>query len=244
METADPSDAGTTPPTPPEGGASKPEAETKGEEKPNEMDALKAELAEMRQTAMKAQRDAAASQEYSQRIITELQMAAAGHQASRESAPVDPEALRERMQENPEAVLDAHFATRMRPLIEQNLELQAGTAQTLFETKYKDDEDYLEYKDEFARFIRGLPADTRAQPAAWDNALDFIKSKHLNEIANRRAQRLIEKRTALEKGAFVESGSAGGGKKTERVTLSDDQRSIAKGLGMSEEDYIHWMKQP
>jgi hypothetical protein len=198
---------------------------------------MRAENNQLREVAMKAQRDSAASQEYLQRMVNELKLAAArgntrGGEGSSEG--VD---MREALNENPEAVLDHHFATRMQPLIQQSLGYQIETAKTLFEQRHSQDEDYVAYKDELTEFMKGIPPEVKANPAAWDNAMDFVRAKHLKEIVERRTNKIHK----MDKQAFGEPPSGSAPMSSKKPTLNDDQKAIAEGLGLTEAEYMEFL---
>lgn len=198
---------------------------------------LKADNARLAEIAQRAMKEAESTKEYVQRLTTQLQMAASrAPQGNGNEGEFD---LREALNDNPQAVLDHHFASRMQPLIEQNLGYQVATARGMFEQKLQAApdfvrEEYTKYKDELEEFMKGIPAEVKANPAAWDNALDFVRAKHLDEIVERRKTRA----TKMERAAFVEGPSSGQPSRSKAPTLSDDQKAIAKGLGMTEEEYI------
>lgn len=202
---------------------------------PSEVETLKAQVEQYRQMAEKAQRDSAQAQEYVQTFIARAQMAAAQAQPTQPSQ----EDMAQMMNENPGAVLDRHFAERMGPLVERNLGIQAAQAEALFDAKFQQDEDYQAYKGELKEWMRAIPLDTKANPQAWEDALDFIRAKHIKDIVGRR----LQKQKEMDKQAFVEAPSGRPGPRTQAVELSADQKAIAKGLGLTEDEYKNEMKE-
>lgn len=203
-----------------------------------DFDLLKADNARLAILAEKSSREAAQSNAYMQEFIARTQAA-----ANQVGTAVDPDAGQDvitRFNENPSSVLDEHFYQRMRPLVEQNLQIQAGNAYAVFEQGHKGDEDFELYKNELAEWMKPIPLDSKTNPRQWEEALNFVKAKHLDEIVQRR----IQKQTSRDKAAFVEGPSAIPGQRAAKVELSDDQKAIARGLGMGEDDYIKWMKEP
>lgn len=224
-----------------EGEASKEQEPENKEEKPQvvtmEMiEELRNENAQLKEFAAKAQRDAAASQDYAQRIVSEIKLAAERGGGVGYNQQEQPD-LREQLNDNPEEVLDRHFYTRMKPLIEQNLGYQVQTARTLFEQRHEADEDFRAYKDELEEFMKGIPPEVKANPAAWDNAMDFVRAKHLKEIVERRTK----KQSQMDQRAFAEPPSGSSPGRASKASLSDDQKAIAKGLGLSEDEYREFL---
>lgn len=198
------------------------------------LEALRAENARLRELSEKASRDAAGAQAYVHEIVSRLQAAA----NSRSEAPETPgRDIREVFQEDPVSVLDQHFQARMAPLINQSLEYQVQSAQELFSQRMAENEDYKDYKDELDEFMKGIPPAVKAQPKAWVDGLNFIRARHLDDIVEKRRK----KQTENDRRAFVEPASAAGARREGGVTLNADQKAIAKGLGIPEEEYVKWL---
>ncbi len=217
-----------------------PEGEAKPKEGPvpnADLDAIRAENASLRESVQKATKDAAASQAYVQEIVSRLQAAAATRgMASEENGEPGP-SLSDRMSQDPVSVLDEHFAARMAPLINQSLEYQVNQARELFEQRMSTDEEFNEYKGELEEFMKGIPPQVKAQPKAWADGLNFIRARHIDEIVEKRSKRTL----ARDKAAFVEGQGASATTPKGPVMLNADQKAIAKGLGIPEDEYLKWM---
>lgn len=197
-----------------------------------QFEALKAENARLAESTTQAQRDSQQSQAYVRQIVERMQAAAS------EQAPPDPNSVREHLEQDPNAVLDAHFNARIAPLAKMTLEAHANTNFQVFEASNRENEDWMAYKGEVEKFMETIPLEVKAQPNSWQKALDLVRGNHIDEIVERRAK----KRTQAEKAAFVEGPSGSIASTSKKIELTPEQKEIAKGLGMSNEDYISYMR--
>lgn len=152
--------------------------------------------------------------------------------------------LAERLQEDPEAVLEEHYNRRTAPIIRANLETQARQSRELAVMKLKNQPLYEggpslwdRYGEECDQFLSQFPAESRASPDAYDAAVGWVRSKHIDEEV---AEREKVRREA-EKRSFVESPTAGpqGGQR-KKAALSDVERAVAKGLNLTEEEFLQY----
>ena len=81
-----------------------------------------------------------------------------------------------------------------------------------------------------------MPGQVRVQPNAYENAFKFILAQHLDEVIEHRTS----KKTEAEKRAFVEPATAAEGARPKKVDLSDLEKQVARGLGLTDEEYIKW----
>jgi len=193
-----------------------------------ENEATKARLAQAEDVANK-------SQAYSRQILERIQLAAAQNQ---QAEPNGQNEFRDRMNENPEAVLDEHFKSRIAPLAEMSLANQWSVNLQMADAQFASDEDWQKYRPEVVAFMEKTPLELRAQPNSLQKAFNLVKSEHLDEIIERKSA----KRTQAEKAAFVEPPSGGHKPAAKRIQLSDVQKEIAKGLDMTESEYIEYMR--
>jgi hypothetical protein len=197
---------------------------------------LAEENKELRRLAQGAVKESEASKAYVAQLTATLQ-GAAERVANRPdpNAPPAP-SLQERLSEDPLSVLDEHFRARTAPLVGAAMENNARLNRELFITR-SDKTLWNKYGDEVDKFMGDFPSETRAQAGSYDAALRWVRAQHLDEeIAEREAAR-----KESEKRSFVEAATAAAGGRKEKPTLTELQKTIAKGLGISEEDYSSYM---
>jgi len=207
-----------------------------------ELAALKEQNTQLRETAAKAVRDAEGAKAYVQTLVQRIEEAASRGTVQPGPAagidPNDPEArqtLRERLDADPIGFMNAHFQERIRPLASFAMENQGALNRQLAADRLKD-EDWADYEAEVDEFMQGMPAEVRAKPGSYEAAFRFVLSKPENfeKVVAKRIARKLEQ----EKGAFVERPSGGANRQPSRPVLSDTEKAIAKGMGISEEDWI------
>jgi hypothetical protein len=146
----------------------------------------------------------------------------------------------EGFKEDPIGLLDKHFATRMAPIVADNLEARAKDNRTRARERLGA-EVWKDYGEEIDRFMEGMSLHTRANPGSYEEALNFVRAKNIDKeiergIARRLAQQTAERTSAVE-GGGSSSGATNGGARGPGMT--DVEKQIAKGFGMSEKE---WMK--
>ena len=155
-------------------------------------------------------------------------------------ADVSPDSVIEAFKENPLDLLDKHFATRMAPIVADNLEARAKDNRTNAMRSLGADT-WNEYGQEIDKFMSGLSLHTRANPGSYEEALNFVRAKNIDkEIDKRVKARMAEldnEKRGLVEGSGTRVGSMSGGNGAARMT--DTEKAIAKGFGMSEKE---WMK--
>jgi len=226
-------------------GAASGDAGADGAGKPDvaaELAAIKAENANLRETAAKAVRDAEGAKAYVQTLVQRIEEAASrGAPAPGPAAGIDPndpdarQALRERLDADPIGFMNAHFQERIRPLASFALDNQAALNRQLAADRLKE-EDWADYEAEVDEFMSGMPPEVRAKPGSYEAAFRFVLSKPENfeKVLTKRMNRKLEQ----EKGAFVERPSGGANRQPSKPVLSETEKAIAKGMGISEEDWI------
>ena len=156
-------------------------------------------------------------------------------------ADVPADAVIEEFKENPLGLLDKHFATRMAPIVADNLEARAKDNRTTAISRLGV-ETWNEYGPEIDKFMSGLSLHTRANPGSYEEALNFVRAKNIDKEVDKRvkaalAQQDAEKRGLVE-GGGTRSGSMVGGSGAIRMT--ETEKAIAKGFGMSEKEWIKY----
>lgn len=205
-------------------------------EKPKEdaPSAVELRLREMERTNAELRRENAENVAFTKAVLGQLQ--AAAREAGEEPDPNAPD-LASRLSENPNQVLEEFFNRRTAPIVQGYVVQQAELAYDLFQERHKDDEIYNDYKGEVTEFMKRIPPQSRQTPAAWEEALGFVKSHHIKEIV----QKELKKAQTTDRRAFVEPGSAAGPSGAQRPVLTDEMKKIAKGLQIPEEEYIKEM---
>ena len=96
------------------------------------------------------------------------------------------------------------------------------------------------YGGEVEEFMQNMPAETRSQAGSWDAAMQWVRSKHVDDEVKMRVEAVKEN----EKRSFMEGpgniSSAGPAKKS----LGDLEKTVAKGLGLSDEEYLTYRDNP
>lgn len=230
---ADPVPTTETPATPaapsPEGvaeAAGTPTPETpKG---PDPVEALRAEVQQARAEAESARRFTAA-------LVANLTPTA----PAADPAAVDAQ-FREQLEKDPRAAISQAFEERMRPLVAEQLHLQAQSAYATVDEKFRKSEDphdrreWQQYGPEVQAFMRDLPPDVRATPDQWTAAFDLIRSRHIGDVVKGRATANVE----AERRATLEGASGARGGLPAKNTLTPQEEKMAKTLGLSREEWI------
>jgi phage I-like protein len=193
----------------------------------------RAEAAEARAEAHS--KDADQAKRYLVDLVSRL-----GNQGAGESPPpaaaadATPDELIQEFKENPVGLLDRHFAARMGPILHDHLDTQAKMNREASISRNADD--WKEFGAEVDAFMAPMSPSTRAKPGSWDEGLRYIKAKHLDEIVEKKMKAKVE----AEKKGLVEGrgSSAGGGTNGRAVRLSAIEKEVAKGFGMTEEEWI------
>lgn len=197
---------------------------------------------ELENIAKNAVKRADDSEAYVRQLTTSLQEAAAraGNRPQADEQPID---WSERIAQDPIGVLDQHFQARTAPIIasvaENNARQNRDFAFMRFsQEKIPGTETSLadKYGEEVDDFMKNMPATTRAEAGAYDAAMQWVRSKHVNDEVDMRYQAKVE----AEKRAFVEAPTGGPGDRRPGKTLSDIEKQVAKGLGLSDDDYLKY----
>jgi hypothetical protein len=155
-------------------------------------------------------------------------------------AHVAPGDFIEGFKEDPIGLLDKHFATRMAPIVADNLEARAKDNRSRARERLGA-ELWGTYGEEIDRFMEGMSLHTRANPGSYEEALNFVRAKNIDKeiergVKARLDQMNTESRSAVEGGGSHSGASPSNGR---GPGMSDVEKQIAKGFGMSEKE---WMK--
>lgn len=204
---------------------------------------LEQRYAELEKFAKSAVDRAERAESYQSQMLASLQTAA--ETAARGNQPqVD---IRERFAEDPVAVLDEHFQARTAPIVGAVAENNARINRELAFVKFGNEripgtEKTLAdvYGKAVDEFLNNLPPQTRAQAGAYEAAMQWVRSQHIDDEIKLRMEGERERQNR----AFMESPTSVGGNAGAKKTLSDIERTVAKGLGLTDEDYLKWRDEP
>ena len=193
-----------------------------------ELDSAKAEHAKQ-MDAISRERDTA--KQYAQTVMGQVKQMLESR--GNETESVD---FREKFNQDPEATLNEYFAKRVGPVYEEFLNTSAVSGRELARSKEiaKPDESWTKYEKEVDEFMGRMPADIRARPDSWDNALKYVRSQHLDDEVKER----VSKRIEAEKKAAVEVAGPPAPARVARKSLSDEEKRIARALEIDEKDYL------
>jgi hypothetical protein len=199
--------------------------------------ALEEKYSKLEEFARAAVGRAERSESTMQQMTASLQ-AAAQRQPQSNEPPVD---IRERMADDPVSVLDAHFADRTGPIVrsvtENIAEMNKSNAMLRFgQQKIPGTEKTMMdvYGSELEKFAEGMPLESRANPKFYDSALQWIRSNNVDKEVELRMAGEREK----EQRHFAEGSASAGTNAPVKKSLGDVEKQVAKGLGLSDEDYI------
>lgn len=82
--------------------------------------------------------------------------------------------------QDPAGFLDQQLNARLAPMVQAQVAGMRGTNKQLFQQRAA--KDYEKYGEEMEAFIDNLAPQLQAHPEAYNQALNFVKSQHLNEI--------------------------------------------------------------
>lgn len=224
--------------------AKEPEKDPAAPDPKVEADRLRAENEELKTFAKGAAKRAQDAETFVSNLTGRLERVAASAQQQRGEPGGDPkERLRERIAEDPASVLDEHYQARTQPLVRGFLDQQGRMNRELFITRMNQTEDDREvlkaHLEDVDDFLKDFEPEHRASPDAYDAALRWVLSKPENfkkEVARQLAKEREKNNTH-----FVEPGTKGERQPREgKKQLSSIEQEVAKGLGLSDEDYMKY----
>lgn len=132
------------------------------------------------------------------------------------------------------------FNQRLAPFAITTLRNQASAAKFMAVQSLKplDRKIWDKYSDEIDEVMKSVDLQNQAVPQTWTNALDIVAGRHRNDIV-----KMVEDKTDF----FLEVPSNGGrgapGTSDPDAPLSQEQRDLAKRLGITDDDYKKNMKE-
>ena len=95
--------------------------------------------------------------------------------------------------------------------------------------------------------IAGLPPGQRTDPRAVQWAIGQVKANHIDEIIADKIAAQIEakvpgERKTTPQGTYTERGGAAPVKRKKHIVMTEDDKTKAKRLNMTEKDYAKYVK--
>ncbi len=130
---------------------------------------------------------------------------------------------------------DAAFNERLAPFAVASLKNQAESAKFIARQSLKgtDAAIYDKYKSEIEDVMKTVDLNNAALPQTWVNALDIVAGRHRNDILKMATDKTDFFSEPVGRGGNGGPGSSGEGE----VVLTEEQKSLAKRLGITEDDY-------
>lgn len=151
--------------------------------------------------------------------------------------------IRDQLAEDPVGVLDRHYAARTGPIVESVQENLARMNRETARIRWANekipgtDKSVLDvYGEKVDEFLGNLPSASKANSDAYDAALKWVRGENFEGEMQMRLAAIKEQ----EQRAFAEGPSSAATGAPVKKTLTDVERTIAKGLGVSDEDYISY----
>lgn len=110
-----------------------------------------------------------------------------------------------------------------------------------FIKKYQDDPDFQEFRPKVEEAMRFVPVQQRGSVQVWETAWKLVKSEGVDKIVERKVRAAMDEKNkdkqAIDQ-SKVDAGTGAGQKPPDApVQLTDDEKKVADGLGMSHKDY-------
>lgn len=193
----------------------------------------RAEQAEARAAAHAA--DADQAKRYLVDLVSRMGQNAEAANTPPQEQLASAEELIQEFKENPVGLLDRHFAARMGPVLHEHLDTQSKIIRQAFIDRNK--EDWEEFGKEVDAFMQPMSMSTKAKPGSWEEGLNYIKGKHIDRLVEKgmKAKAEAEKKAQLEGRGTLVGGANGSGR---RVRLTEMEKAVAKGFGMTEEEWV------
>lgn len=131
------------------------------------------------------------------------------------------------------------YAMEYRDYVEANLEQQADYLAKQYP-------DFNNYRSSVLAQIRSLPLGQRGNPGVLEASYFMVRGQNLDTLLSQREADMMEKYRRGEISASqlgVPQGTSSASFQPTGVQLSDEQRKVARAMGMSEEGYAKHMPQ-
>lgn len=147
------------------------------------------------------------------------------------AAPEPEAAFADKFEANPEEAIDEMFRKRVGPIYNAYLDNQAQMVRETFINRVPKQQ-WDKYGEEVDKFMHDMPADARANPKAYESAYNLVLSQHIDDIVEER----VKSRVSGEN-PHTEHASPPGPRTPKARPLTEEEKRVARGFGMSEERY-------
>lgn len=137
--------------------------------------------------------------------------------------------------QKPSRFIKQQFDERVKPIADEYYGSQAQVQKEIFRAKTKD---FAKYEKKIDEMMAKMPAELKAKSETWGTVYKLAKIDDLEEREKQLETK--EKELRVKSGLHVEGEGAPAGEPAPRTTLSDEEKSVAKTWGMSDEDYLKW----
>lgn len=151
-------------------------------------------------------------------------------------APAEPD-IKEMILDDPERALDKHLDKRVGPIVREFYDHAAQmTKLTVFQQTGEKGKPRFPHATRFSKdidaFMQNVDPRLRTKPESWESAYNFVVGANYDK--------LVEEARAQGAPPIEGAGGAPGAPQTPKVTLDEQEQRVAKGMGMSAEEYANW----
>jgi len=130
-----------------------------------------------------------------------------------------------------EKTLKEHVEARLRPLTEDYFSQQAESALAMARMDTKKYPDFPKYEKQVRELLDKMPINLRSNPQAIDLAVKLsrypdLEKRYMEEVAR--------------EGLHSETGGTPPSSPSKKTELTDEQRTVAKRFGLTDEQYTEW----
>ena len=137
--------------------------------------------------------------------------------------------------QRPTDYVKRQFEERVKPIADEYYSSQASVQKELARGKMKD---FAKYEKTIDEMMVKMPSELKAKPDTWRTVYDLARIKDVDEREKQLEAK--ERELRVKAGLHVEGEGSPAGEPAPKVTLSEEERNVAKTWGMSDEDYIKW----
>lgn len=102
--------------------------------------------------------------------------------------------------------------------------------------------DFDKFRSEVRRYVRSLPATERAKPGVVELAYYACRGQKVDDIIQARQQELLDKIKRGESVQGFDYQGASSPPQPKQGKLNEDQKKVAAAMGVSEEEYMKYVK--
>ena len=134
-----------------------------------------------------------------------------------------------------EMMLAMDWYDRTNNSIDQQADILAG--------KYSD---FNQWRSTATRYARSLPLNQRGQPGVLEMAYFIVRGQNVDDLLKKQNEDLMQKFQTGELAGMVSTppGATGAPAPHQGIQLTEEQRTAAAAMGVSEEEYSKYIKSP